>query len=59
MPVVWSYVHLALDRCRDHLHAGSGDQRNAVAERWVGTVRQECLNHLLIIGRQHLHVLRG
>ena len=33
---------------------------NAVAERWVGTVRRECLDHLLIVGRQHLvRVLRG
>ena len=33
---------------------------NAVAERWVGTVRRECLNHLLIVGRQHLvRALRG
>jgi putative transposase len=32
---------------------------NAVAERWVGTVRQECLDHLLIAGRrQLLRVLR-
>jgi putative transposase len=27
---------------------------NAVAERWVGTVRRECLDHLLIVGRQQL-----
>ena len=33
---------------------------NAVAERWVGTIRQECLDHLLIVGRPHLvRVLRG
>jgi putative transposase len=33
---------------------------NAVAERWIGTVRRECLDHLLIVGRQHLvHVLRA
>jgi putative transposase len=33
---------------------------NAVAERWVGTVRRECLDHLLIVGRQHLvRVLHG
>jgi hypothetical protein len=31
---------------------------NALAERWVGTVRRECLDHLLIFGRRHLeHVL--
>ncbi len=32
---------------------------NAVAERWVGTVRRECLDHLLITGRRHLHRVLG
>jgi putative transposase len=33
---------------------------NAIAERWVGTVRRECLDHLLIVGREHLvRVLHG
>ena len=27
---------------------------NAIAERWIGTVRQECLDHLLIVGRRQL-----
>jgi putative transposase len=27
---------------------------NAVAERWVRTVRSECLDHLLVVGRRHL-----
>jgi putative transposase len=32
---------------------------NAVAERWVGTVRRECLDQLLMVGRRQLvHVLR-
>jgi hypothetical protein len=32
---------------------------NAHAERWVRTVRAECLDWLLIVGRWHLHrVLR-
>jgi transposase InsO family protein len=34
-------------------------QANAVAERWVRTVRNECLDHLLVFGRRHLErVLR-
>ena len=27
---------------------------NAVAERWVRSVRQECLDHILIVNQQHL-----
>jgi transposase InsO family protein len=30
-------------------------QANAYAERWVGTVRRECLDWLLIWNRRHLH----
>ncbi len=32
---------------------------NAVAERWIRSAREECLDHLLILGERHLHrVLR-
>ena len=32
---------------------------NAYAERWIGTIRAECLDWLLIVGRGHLEqVLR-
>ncbi len=32
---------------------------NAYAERWVRTVRTDCLDRILILGRRHLeHVLR-
>ena len=27
---------------------------NAVAERWIGSVRRECLDHLLIVSEAHL-----
>jgi transposase InsO family protein len=34
-------------------------QANAYAERWVRTVRVECLDHLLIFGRRHAEQVLG
>jgi transposase InsO family protein len=48
----------------DEVFAGNGTraiktpvrspQANSLAERFVGTLRRECLDHLLIFGEQHL-----
>ena len=34
-------------------------QANAIAERFVGAMRRECLDHIIVMNEQHLrHVLR-
>lgn len=32
---------------------------NAICERFIGSVRRECLDHLLILGGRHLYRLMG
>jgi putative transposase len=51
---------VALDRAEVICTPVRAPNANAIAERWVGTVRRECLDQLLIVGRQQLvRVLRG
>ena len=32
---------------------------NAIAERWVGSARHECLDRMLIVGERHLRLVLG
>ena len=34
-------------------------QANAICERFIGSVRRECLNHILILSERHLHRIIG
>lgn len=65
----WVTQHAKFTRSFDAVFASEGirivktpvraPKANAIAERFVGTVRRECLDWLLILNRRHLeHVLR-
>ena len=41
-------------RRRDHPHTFRAPTANAFAERWVGTIRRDCLDWVLIVSRRQL-----
>jgi putative transposase len=49
----------AADRIRVVLTPFRAPQANAFAERWVRTVRRECLDWTLVVGRRHLQRVLG
>jgi transposase InsO family protein len=45
---------------RDHPIAPRSPWQNAYVERLIGSIRRECLDHMIVFGEAHLHrILRG
>jgi transposase InsO family protein len=45
---------------RDHPIAPRSPWQNAYVERFIGSIRRECLDHLIVFGEAHLRrILRG
>ena len=43
---------------RDHPTSAHSPWQNGYAERLIGSIRRECLDHIVVIGEQHLrHIL--
>ena len=40
---------------RDKPIAPASPWQNAFAERWIGSIRRECVDHLIVFGERHLH----
>jgi len=45
---------------RDHPIAARSPWQNACVERLIGSIRRECLDHMIVFGEAHLRrILRG
>jgi putative transposase len=42
-------------RIEEVLTAPHSPWQNPFAERLIGSIRRECLNHVLVLGKRHLH----
>ncbi|MGE5164296.1 MAG: integrase core domain-containing protein [Sphingobacteriales bacterium] len=43
---------------RDHPTSARSPWQNGYAERLIGSIRRECLDHIIVVGEQHqLHIL--
>jgi Integrase core domain len=53
------YGSLFVRRVRDHPISPRSAWQNGYAERLIGSIRRECLDHIVVTGEQHLrHVLK-
>jgi transposase InsO family protein len=50
-------LHRIVTRARCWPGTGAWSRANSYAERFVGTLRRECLDQVLILGEQHLRVV--
>ena len=53
--VVFDLVQPAVARIRDHPIAPRSPWQNGHAERLIGSIRRECLDHVVVFGEAHLH----
>jgi integrase-like protein len=58
----WAYPRLARDLTRHHRRAivRAAEKAAASAERLIGSIRRDCLDHVVVFGERHLrHLLKS
>jgi len=51
---IWGENYCA---CCARVEPRASERRNAIAERVVRTLRNECLDHLIVVNEAHMHAL--